>query len=107
MKIIPEENCICLNSFFAPAAAWAADIVDIGAPEATPLIQARMFEPLDESHYLSPRAAANIASEMETESNNYGTALGVAIPCVAAAVGVAGFVAYRRQRSAIDATLQA
>lgn len=82
----------------APALA-ANDVLDAAAPEATPVMNARMYEFLDESaHVLSARDAANVAYTAEESNGSFGAAL-IAVPCVAAAVGVAGFAAYKVKRN--------
>lgn len=93
---------VALAAVAAPVFAME-DMNDAPAPEATPAIQSRLFENLDESHYLSARDVANVE-----ESSSSAAVFGVAVPCVAAAVGVAGFVAYKkRQAPAQSATLSA
>jgi len=84
----------------APAlAAQVRDVEAMYAPESTPVMHARMFRNLDEGQsfkYLSARATD---AEESSKSSSW---VGVAVPCVAAAVGVAGFVAYKRRSASAN-----
>lgn len=75
----------------ALAATGTRDVQDASAPEATPVINARIFVRdvhLDEATDMSATREASNANMFS-----------YAVPCVAAAVGVAAFAAYKVKRT--------